>query len=266
MAARQIALVTGATAGIGAAFSRRLAAAGWDLILVARDGQRLGSVADGLIGTHGIGVTALVADLSTAEGCAAVEQRLRDPAEPVDMLINNAGFSVKGSFLRTDLADEERLLDVNVRAVLRLTRAALDGMVERGRGDIINVASVSGFGAVMAGSTYPASKAWVINFSESLSLAVRRSGVRVLALCPGYTRTEFHQRAGIDMSGTPAWMWLSADEVAAGALRDLRRGRLISVPGLRYKVLVFGMRHAPIALLRRFSPDTRGQTVRKDRP
>jgi short-subunit dehydrogenase len=263
MAVRQTALVTGATSGIGAAFARRLAAAGWDLILVARDEQRLAAVADSLTGTHDIAVTALPADLSSADGCQAVERRLGDPAGPVDMLINNAGFSVKGSFLRTAVADEERLLDVNVRAVMRLTHAALPGMVERGRGDIVNVASVSGFGPVMAGSTYPASKAWVINFSESLALGVRRHGVRVLALCPGYTRTEFHERAGIDVSATPDWMWLTADQVAAGALRDLRRGRLVSVPGLRYKALVFGMRHAPAGLVRRLSPDTRGGAGRR---
>jgi hypothetical protein len=265
VATTQTALVTGATAGIGAAFARRLAAAGWRLILVARDEERLRSVAAELTGAHGVAVDVLAADLSSAAGCATVAQRLLDPAEPVDLLINNAGISINGSFLRTDAADEERLLNLNVRAVMRLTHAALPGMVERGHGEIINVSSVSGFAAVMPGSTYPASKAWVTNFSESLALAVRGSGVRVLALCPGYTRTEFHDRAGIDMSRMPEWLWLSAEEVAREALRDLRRGRLVSVPGWRYKAAVFGMRHAPSVLLRRFAGDARGRTGGRDR-
>jgi hypothetical protein len=264
VATPQTALVTGATAGIGAAFARRLAATGWRLVLVARDAERLRSVADELAAAHGVTVDTLPADLSTTPGCAAVEKRLQDPADPVDLLINNAGISINGSFLRTDAADEERLLDLNVRAVLRLTHAALPGMVERGRGDIINVSSVSGFAAVMPGSTYPASKAWVINFSESLALGVRGSGVRVLALCPGYTRTEFHDRAGIDTSRMPGWLWLSAEDVVREALRDLHRGRLVSVPGLRYKAAVFGMRHAPVALLRRIAPDRRGRVSRRD--
>jgi hypothetical protein len=254
--------VTGATAGIGAAFARRLAAEGWHLVLVARDAERLRSIAAELADARGVTVATLAADLTTTAGCAAVEQRLLDRAEPIDLLINNAGISINGSFLRTDPADEERMLDLNVRAVLRLTHAALPGMVDRGQGGIINVSSVSGFAAVMPGSTYPASKAWVTNFSESLALAVRGSGVRVLALCPGYTRTEFHERAGINMSRTPEWMWLSADEVAGAALRDLRRGRLVSVPGWRYKAAVFGMRHAPTSLLRRVAADVRGRTGR----
>ncbi|GAA5177102.1 SDR family oxidoreductase [Rugosimonospora acidiphila] len=260
------ALVTGATAGIGAAFARRLAAEGRNLTLVARNESRLAEFAAELSGAHGVDVDVLPADLSTIPGCAAVEERLRDPDATLDILINNAGTSVNGSFLRTALLDEERMLDLNVRAVLRLTHSALPGMVRRGGGDIVNVASVSGFGTVMAGSTYPASKSWVINFSESLALAVRGSGVRVLALCPGYTRTEFHDRAGIDMSGTPGWMWLAPGDVVDGALRDLRRGRLVSVPGWRYKAMVFGMRHAPVALVRRLAPDTRGRTPRPDPP
>jgi uncharacterized protein len=132
-------------------------------------------------------------------------------------------------------------------------------MVARGSGEIVNVSSVSGFAAVMPGSTYPASKAWVTNFTESVGLAARRRGVRVMALCPGYVRTEFHQRAGIDMSATPSWLWLSADDVVREGLRDLRRGRLVSVPSLRYKAAVFGLRYSPSGLRRRFARDRRGR-------
>ncbi len=143
------------------------------------------------------------------------------------------------------------MLYLNVHAVMRLTLAALPGMVERRRGNVINVSSASGFAAVMPGSTYPASKAWVTNFSQSIALSVRPMGVRVMALCPGYTRTEFHTSAGINMSKTPSFMWLDADDVVREGLRDLARGKLVSVPDWRYKVAVFGMRHAPSGLLRR---------------
>lgn len=258
MADSKTALVTGASAGIGAAFARRLAAESYDLVLVARDGKRLAGDAAELTRRHGVTATPLAADLSTEDGIDAVAGRLA--AHPVELLVNNAGISLNKGFLRTTAAEEEGLLRLNVHAVLRLTRAALPGMVARGRGDIVNVSSVAGFSPAMPGSTYPASKAWVTTFSESIAQAVSRSGVRVMALCPGYTRTEFHQRAGIDMSKMPGWLWLSADEVARIGLRDLRRGKVVSVPNWKYKIAVFGMRHLPRALLRRAAPDTRGLT------
>lgn len=236
-----VALVTGATAGIGAAFARALAAEGYDLVLVARDGQRLTVLSRELTAQHGISVTALAADLTDPDGCALVEKRL---AEPVDLLVNNAGIGLRTRVLDSTIEELETLLDLNVRAVQRLTRAVLPGMVARGRGDVINVSSVAGFVAV-AGSTYPASKAWVTSFSESTGLAVRRYGVRVLALCPGYTRTEFHRRAGLDAGKIPGWLWLDADDVVWAGLRDLRRGRLVSVPDWRYKAAVFGLRLIP---------------------
>jgi short-subunit dehydrogenase len=255
------ALVTGATAGIGAAFARELAAEGHELVLVARDGARLEAIAAELP----VPAEVLAADLATAEGCDAVAARLADPARPVDLLVNNAGRSLNRSFLRSTVELEEELLRLNVHAVLRLTLAALPGMVERRRGAIVNVSSVSGFAALMPGSTYPASKAWVTNFSESQAQLVREFGVRVMALCPGYTRTEFHDRAGIDVSRSPAWLWLDAGAVARAALRDLRRGRMVSVPGWKYKLAVFGIRHAPRGLLHRVSRDTRGRIGHEER-
>lgn len=250
------ALVTGATAGIGAAFARRLAEDGYHLVLVARDGQRLADLAAELSTRHGGTVDSLVADMTTDEGCGRVERRLADTSEPIDLLVNNAGISLNRSFLRSTVADESRLLRLNVHAVLRLTLAALPGMAERRYGAVINVSSVAGFGPVMPGSTYPASKAWVTNFSESVAQSVRRDGVRVMALCPGYTRTEFHERAGINMSKTPDWMWLRADDVVRDALRDLDRNRMVSVPGWKYKLVVFGLRHAPARLWRTVARDT----------
>ncbi|MEH1098637.1 SDR family NAD(P)-dependent oxidoreductase [Micromonospora sp. CPCC 205561] len=257
------ALITGATAGIGAAFARRLAADGWHLVLVARDAARLAGTAAELTGRHGGQVETIPADLSTDDGCAAVERRLAEgPA--IDLLVNNAGISLNTPFLRSSTEDEARLLRLNVHAVMRLTLAALRPMTERRHGAVINVSSVAGFGPVMPGSTYSASKAWVTNFSESVGLSARPFGVRVLALCPGYTRTEFHDRAGINMSGTPGWMWLRAEDVVDEALRDLRKGKLVSVPAWKYKLAVAGLRHAPRRLLEAVSRDNRGRAGRAD--
>jgi short-subunit dehydrogenase len=261
--AERRALVTGATAGIGAAFARRLAADGWHLVLVARDVARLDESAAELTGRYGRQVETIPADLSTDDGCAGVERRLAD-GSPIDLLVNNAGISLNTPFLRSTVEDEARLLRLNVHAVMRLTLAALRPMTERRNGTVINVSSVAGFGAVMPGSTYSASKAWVTNFSESVGQSARPFGVRVMALCPGYTRTEFHDRAGINMSKTPEWMWLQADDVVDEALRDLRKGKMVSVPGWRYKLAVAGLRHAPRGLLHRVSRDTRGRIGREE--
>jgi short-subunit dehydrogenase len=243
--------VTGATAGIGAEFARQLAAEGYGLILVARDAERLARYAGELAARHGVDVRPLPADLSTESGCDAVAEVLRGSG--ARMLVNNAGLSLNTTFLRSSVEAEERLLAVNVRAVMRLTLAALPGMVASGGGDIVNVSSVAGFGAGLPGSTYPASKAWVTNFSESVGMSVRRRGVRVMAVCPGFTRTEFHQRAGIEVAASPGWLWLTPAEVVRDGLRDLRHGKAVSVPSWRYKILVFGMRHAPRTLFRRLA-------------
>lgn len=253
------ALVTGATAGIGAAFARRLAADGHHLVLVARDEARLRKQATALAEAHGITVEVVVADLTTSDGMAAVQRRLSNPERPVDLLVNNAGISLNRSFLDSTVEAEERLLSLNVRAVMRLTHAALPGMVDRGAGGVINVSSTAGFAAVMPGSTYSATKAWVNNFSESMAYAVRRFDVRVMALCPGYVRTEFHQRAGIDMSGTPSWLWLDADQVVDDALRSLARGRVIRVVDWRYRLIVRVLQFIPRRLVQRISRDARGR-------
>jgi uncharacterized protein len=254
------ALVTGASAGIGKAFAVRLAKDGWDLVLVARDPDRLTELCATLSATHSVQASPLVADLSTPSGVEVVEERLTTDA--FDLLVNNAGVSLNTPFLKSTVEQELYLLNLNVNAVMRLTHAALPGMVTRRSGNIINVSSVSGFAATMPGSTYPASKAWVIHFSESVALSVAKYGVKVLALCPGFTRSEFHSRAGIDMTKTPGWMWLQAPEVVDDALKDLRRGKTVSVPNWKYKVLVGIMRHTPTRLLRRFARGARVRTGR----
>lgn len=257
---RRIALITGATSGIGKAFAVRLANQGWDLILVARDEQRLAELGNALAETYSIRATPVAADLSTGDGCDLVAARIQ--ATSLDLLVNNAGLSLNTPFLKSTVDKELYLLSVNVQAVMRLTHAALPGMVTRRSGNIINVSSVAGFAATMPGSTYPASKAWVTNFSESVALSVARHGVRVMALCPGFTRSEFHSRAGIDMSKTSEWLWLQAPEVVDTALRDLGKGRSVSVPNWKYKVLVGFMRHTPTRLLRRFAKGARVRTGR----
>jgi short-subunit dehydrogenase len=245
------ALVTGATAGIGAAFVRRLAAEHHDLVLIARDKTRLDEHAERLRAEHGVTVEVLPADLADEAGCRQVEDRLGDQAQPVDVLINNAGIGVKGSFAERDLAESDRLTRLNVLSVLRLTHAALRQMGPRGRGDIVNVSSVAGFTVGMRDATYSASKAWVTNFTETLHVQYAGTGVRVLALVPGFVHTEFHERAGLDMRAIPDWMWLDADDVATQGLHALRRGKGLCIPGAQYKVIVQATRHLPRGITRR---------------
>lgn len=226
------ALITGATAGIGAAFARRLAGDGFSLVLVARDEARLREVAGQLKLRYGVNVEPLPADLATEDGLAKVEGRLRDG---VDLLVNNAGFGHPGKFLEVPVEDEVRMLKVHCEAVLRLTLAALPGMRERDRGAVINVASVAAF---FTRGTYSASKAWVVNFSESTASEVAGPRVKVMALCPGFVRTEFHDRASMDTAKIPGFLWLKADNVVNAAMRDLALGKWVSVPDVRYKVIV----------------------------
>ncbi|MDJ0466487.1 SDR family oxidoreductase [Streptomyces sp. H27-C3] len=240
------ALITGATAGIGAAFARRLATDGHNLVLVARDAKRLHEQATELHDRHGIEAEVLTADLSTEDGIAAVEARLSDRRQPVDLLVNNAGFGNKGRFLEVPMADELTMLKVHCEAVLRLTAAACGGMKERGRGGVVNVASVAAF---VPRGTYGASKSWVVQFTQGVARDLSGSGVRLMALCPGFVRTEFHERAGMGTDNIPDWMWLDADKLVSSAMGDLARGKTLSVPDPRYKALMGAVKLAPRGLL-----------------
>jgi short-subunit dehydrogenase len=244
------ALVTGATSGIGHAFCRELAERGNNLVIVARHRARLENVSDELRARYSIHVEILAADLSKRAQLRRVADRVADHERPIDLLVNNAGFAMSKSFLKGDLADEEAMLDVLCRAVLVLSHAGALSMKERGRGHIINVSSVAGF---LPMGTYSASKAWCTTFTEALAHELAGSGVSATALCPGFTRTEFHERANINMSRIPKPLWLEADWLVRDCLDDVRAGKVISVPGVQYKVIAGIAQFVPNGLLRAVS-------------
>ena len=228
-----------------------LAASGSDLVVVARRRDRLEELAAELETSTGRAVETLVADLTDAGQLAVVEARLRDRDRPVDLLVNNAGVGGHGMFAELPVDDEERRIRLNVIAPVRLTSAALPGMIERGRGGIVNVSSVSGEQPVPYVATYSATKSYLTTFSEAVHEEVRRHGVVVVAVLPGFTRTEFHDRAGMDRRRLPGPRWMSSEEVVDGALDALARGRPDCVPGAAYRTVVVLARHAPRGLVRR---------------
>lgn len=245
------ALVTGATAGLGAEFARQLAASGHDLVLVARDAERLSSVQQELAAQWGVHVEVIGADLTSDTDCAAVVGRIADPNRPLDVLVNNAGSGMYTPFGTRPIEDEEYQLDLNVRAVLRLTHAAVRSMTERNSGGIVNVSSVAIFVPRGSSATYSASKAYVSQFSEALAVHLHTSPVSVTAVHPGFTRTEFHQRAHKDMSRVPERMWLTPEEVVREGLADAMKGKPLSVPTRQYRTRLRMLRLVPRPVLRR---------------
>jgi len=255
------ALVTGATSGIGWEFARTLASRGHDVCLVARDESRLEQRAEELRRLR-VDAECISADLSERAGLARVEERLSDRLRPVEILVNNAGFGVPHRFVGGSIEDEQRMLDVLVTAVMRLSHAVLPVMVDRGTGAILNVSSVAGW---ITGGTYSAAKAWVTVFSESLSIELAGTGVHVTAVCPGFTHTEFHQRAGMQMGAVSEWMWLNPQDVVDQALRDVRRGKPISVAGPQYKALSLVAQYLPRPLVRSIGSRRPGGQARAGR-
>lgn len=252
------ALVTGATAGIGAAFARQLAARGYDLVLVARDQARLEALAAELRGRHAVRAEALAADLSGDEGVERVVGRIAE-LPSFALLVNNAGFGTAGALATAPVGVQERMLRLHVLAPMRLTRAALPallaraalpGRLERPAGAVVNVSSIASFLYAAGSVNYCATKAYLTTFSEGLGAELAETGVQVQALCPGFTRTEFHQRIGPAAGDHPDWMWLTADAVVRASLAQLdRRGPVICVPGLHYKLLVAVVRLLPRRLI-----------------
>jgi short-subunit dehydrogenase len=240
------AMITGATAGLGAEFAAQLAAEGYGLVLVARDSARLEEKAALLRSRFGVAVEVLAADLHDDDGVRRVLDRLRAGQDPIFTLVNNAGYGLRNSFEANPLEDELNHAAIHLTVPLALSHAALQGMLARGSGQIVNVASVAGF---TPRGTYSALKAAIINFSRWANFAYRRRGVIVMALCPGFVHTEFHQRMGMDKGSVPRWMWLDAEDVVRAALKDLSAGKAVSIPSLRYKVLAFIARNAPSSLV-----------------
>ena len=246
------ALVTGATSGIGESFTRLLAAKGFNLVLVARDEARLHERAAGLKEKFGAQSVVIVADLATEAGCAKVEDYIR--ANEIEVLINNAGFGINKAFTMSDLAKEEEVLKVLVRTPMRLMHVVLPAMKERNSGIVLNVSSVASF---IAGGAYSASKAYLTVLSESLSTELSATNIKVSALCPGFTRTEFHQRGRMKMAGLPNFMWLNSDFLVAKAWKDAISDKPVSVPGWQYKTLVGIISLAPRSIVRRLGMNLR---------
>jgi len=248
---RPLALITGGSAGIGAAFARQLAARGNDLILVARHQDRLEALAADLRRDHGVEVEALAADLVTDEGQRAVEQRILGE-DRLELLVNNAGFGSRGKFADLDFAPQERMHRLHVLATLRLTHAALRGMMARRRGAIINVSSVAGFTTSPGSVSYCATKHWMNVFTEGLYLELKYAGSPVVmqALCPGFTTSEFHDHLDFDRTKIPRILWLKADDVVAESLRGLERRKLFVVTGWQYRLAVLLIKVLPTPLVR----------------
>ncbi len=247
---RPVALITGASSGIGETFARQLAKRGFDLILVARRKDRLEMLARSLEQSCGIAADSLEADLITDAGMALVEQRIAQESN-LELLVNNAGFGTHGAFFKVDIEGQEHMHRLHVLATMRLTHAALRGMVARGKGGIINVSSVAAFWTSPGSVSYCATKTWMNSFTEGVALELQGAGsaVKMQALCPGYTRSEFHDVAGMDRKLIADGLWLSAEQVVSESLEGLDRGKLIVVPGWKYRVVVFLLKHTPRWLL-----------------
>ncbi len=243
-----IALITGASAGIGETFAEFLAEKGHDLVIVARDQVRLEERAKNWREKFNVAVEVLKADLATQEGIHKVELRIENRSRPIDVLINNAGFGINSSFLVSNRQSENDLLDVLVRAPLRFMHAALPAMKERNNGIIINVSSVAGW---IAGGSYSAAKSFLTVMSESLHTELKGTNVKVHALCPGFTRTEFHQRGKMKMSALPNFMWLDSKAVVAAAWKSANAGKALSIPGIQYKILKTIIDIPPRSLVRK---------------
>ena len=249
----QWALVTGATVGIGESFTRLLASKGYNVVLVARDEARLHERAAGLREKYGVQTFVLPADLSTDAGCASVEDYIK--TYEIDVLINNAGFGINKAFSASELVAEQQMFDVLIRTPMRLMHTVIPGMKQRNSGTIINVSSVASF---IAGGTYSAAKSYLTVLSESLNTELASSGVKVSALCPGFTRTEFHQRGRMKMKGLPRFMWLNSDKLVEQSWNDAVANKPVSIPGWQYKLLVAIISIAPRKFVRQI-----GMNVRK---
>jgi len=223
---------------------------------VARDNKRLQERAKSLSKKYKVEVEILQADLSVPAQLAKVEKRLSNAKKPIEVLINNAGFGIKDSFLSSNIADEKRLIDVLAKTPMQLMHAVLPQMLDRNSGTIINVSSVASF---IAGGTYSAAKSYLTVHTESLHTELSKTNIKISALCPGFTRTEFHQRGKMKMSGLPNFMWLEADRVVSESWRAAMAGKAICIPGWQYKILSTIARFGPRPLVRKLGIKVRAR-------
>jgi len=235
MSAPRYALITGASSGLGVEYATQLAASGHSLVLVARDKKRLEAVAIDISARFGVTSEIIAVDLHTPAGRERVSARLRDDSKPIRVLVNNAGYGISGDLADSDLSSEIDHMVIHVQAPLELTKAVLPGMLARGVGRVILVSSVAGY---LARGSYSAHKAWGLTMARSLNATYKRRGVHISAVAPGFTRTEFHQRMGMNISSIPRFLWLRAPRVVAASIRAVEAGRPITIPSLIYKALV----------------------------
>jgi short-subunit dehydrogenase len=259
---RCLALVTGASSGIGEAFARQLARDAHDLVLVARSTDALEALAKELRSGSGAAVECMSCDLTVDAELRRVEERVRS-GRAFDLVVNNAGVGSAGAFADQDVEREEQQIRLNVVALMRLTHAAVASMLPRGRGAVINVSSLAGIGPYPFTATYGATKAFVNSLTEALAEELRGTGVQVQALCPGFTRTRFQERAGVDPTTVPGFAWMSADSVVEASLASLARRELLCVPGLGYKLLATASGAVPRGAFRRLIGAVQGRRYRR---
>jgi len=246
-----LALVTGASSGIGAVYAEKLAAQGYDLLLVARRKNRLDDLARTLCQKHAIRADVLAADLAKSDGLDTVEDRIAT-SQDLTLLVNNAGFGIRGLFQESDRARQEEMHRLHIIATMRLTHAALAGMMARGQGAIVNVSSVAAFSQSPWNTTYSATKTWMNSFTEALSVELRTLGapIKLQALCPGFTVTEFHDVMGVSRKIVPSGWWLTSEGVVDASLQGLDQNKLFVIPGWRYRAYVFMLGFIPNSLRR----------------
>jgi len=250
MGERPVALVTGASMGLGAEFARLLASEGYDLVLTARSGDRLATLKKEVENLHGITAQVLVADLADPRTPAAIHERMRSGGIEIDVLVNNAGFGMYGKFSDSNLQTEMEMIQVNIVALVHLTKLFVRDMVARRRGRIVNVASTAAFQAGPMQSIYYASKAFVLSFSEAIGNELKGTGVTVTALCPGPTPTGFQERANVGgLRGLRLMMRVSPEAVVRAGYHGMKRGRPVVIPGLLNNIIVFLLRLVPRRLV-----------------
>jgi short-subunit dehydrogenase len=253
-ASKPVALITGASSGIGKSFATLLAKGEvlepHDLVLVARNQQKLESLADDFKEQFSTNSQIIVADLCTSEGINLVKGRINADKEPIDLLVNNAGFEISGEF--SELSEDEIIdqIKLNVIALTLLMHAAIKQMSRRGKGYILNVSSIAGFTAAPKSATYCATKAFVTLLSESVSMELKSSGVVLTTLCPGFTRTEFQERAGIIRDTIPNFLWQDPDTVAKEGLKGLRDNKFLVIPGTHNKLAYWAVKLTPTSVVK----------------